>query len=101
MSQVEMNPAWHQVKLRGFCKEKGIHVTAWSPLGANGAFWGSLAVVDNPILKEISTAKGKSLAQVECYSSLNHNTLIAFGYVWKNDFKMAGPTIQMFHSLGD
>ncbi|CBI22986.3 unnamed protein product, partial [Vitis vinifera] len=64
VNQVEMNPAWHHVKLRGFCKEKGIHVTAWSPLGANGAFWGSLAVVDNPILKEISTAKGKSLAQV-------------------------------------
>ena len=62
--QVEMNAAWQQAKLREFCREKGIHVSAWSPLGANGAFWGSLAVVESPILKEISAAKGRSLAQV-------------------------------------
>ncbi|KAJ9699616.1 hypothetical protein PVL29_005471 [Vitis rotundifolia] len=64
VNQVEMNAAWQQVKLREFCREKGIHVSAWSPLGANGAIWGSLAVVENPLLKEISAAKGKSLAQV-------------------------------------
>ncbi|KAJ9699617.1 hypothetical protein PVL29_005471 [Vitis rotundifolia] len=64
VNQVEMNAAWQQVKLREFCREKGIHVGAWSPLGANGAFWGSLAVVESPILKEISAAKGRSLAQV-------------------------------------
>ncbi|KAL6344073.1 hypothetical protein AAG906_027846 [Vitis piasezkii] len=63
VNQVEMNAAWQQVKLREFCREKGIHVSAWSPLGANGAIWGSLAVVENPLLKEISAAKGKSLAQ--------------------------------------
>ncbi|KAJ9674295.1 hypothetical protein PVL29_023694 [Vitis rotundifolia] len=64
VNQVEMNAAWQQVKLREFCREKGIHVSAWSPLGANGASWGSLAVVENPLLKELSAAKGKSLAQV-------------------------------------
>ncbi|CBI22984.3 unnamed protein product, partial [Vitis vinifera] len=64
VNQVEMNAAWQQAKLREFCREKGIHVSAWSPLGANGAFWGSLAVVESPILKEISAAKGRSLAQV-------------------------------------
>ncbi|RVW99172.1 Methylecgonone reductase [Vitis vinifera] len=64
VNQVEMNAAWQQVKLREFCREKGIHVSAWSPLGANGAIWGSLAVVENPLLKEISAAKGKSLAQL-------------------------------------
>ncbi|KAK9277910.1 hypothetical protein L1049_027467 [Liquidambar formosana] len=64
VNQVEMNPAWQQGKLREFCKEKGIHVCAWSPLGANGAFWGSLAVTESPILKDIAAAKGKSLAQV-------------------------------------
>lgn len=59
-----MNAAWQQVKLREFCREKGIQVSAWSPLGANGAIWGSLAVVENPLLKQISATRGKSLPQV-------------------------------------
>ncbi|CAJ1952181.1 unnamed protein product [Sphenostylis stenocarpa] len=62
--QVEMNAAWSQENLRKFCKEEGIHVSAWSPLGANGAVWGSLAVMDSPILKDIAVKKGKSVAQV-------------------------------------
>ncbi|XP_039683025.1 protein REDOX 2 [Medicago truncatula] len=62
--QVEMNAAWHQEYLRKFCKEKGIHVSAWSPLGANGAPWGSLAVMDNPIIKDIAISSGKAIAQV-------------------------------------
>ncbi|XP_058078327.1 non-functional NADPH-dependent codeinone reductase 2-like [Magnolia sinica] len=64
VNQVEMNPAWQQSKLREFCNEHGIHVSAWSPLGANGAYWGSLAVMESPILKQIANAKGKSIAQV-------------------------------------
>ncbi|KAF8407548.1 hypothetical protein HHK36_006682 [Tetracentron sinense] len=64
VNQVELNPAWQQRKLIDFCKEKGIHVSAWSPLGANGASWGTSAVMDSPILKEIALAKGKTVAQV-------------------------------------
>ncbi|KAF8378843.1 hypothetical protein HHK36_030192 [Tetracentron sinense] len=64
VNQVEMNPAWQQRKLRDFCKEKGIQLSAWSPLGANGAPWGSLAVMESPILKDIALAKGKSVAQI-------------------------------------
>ncbi|KAJ4947990.1 hypothetical protein NE237_000056 [Protea cynaroides] len=64
VNQVEMNPAWHQKKLRKFCDENGIHVSAWSPLGANGAYWGSLAVMKSPVLEEISMTKGKSIAQI-------------------------------------
>nr|DAD30299.1 TPA_asm: hypothetical protein HUJ06_009150 [Nelumbo nucifera] len=64
VNQVEMNPAWQQNELREFCKENGIHVCAWSPLAANGASWGSLAVMESPILKDIAMAKGKSLAQI-------------------------------------
>ena len=59
-----MNVAWQQEKLLEFCKEKGIHVSAWSPLGANGASWGSLAVMESPILEEIAAAKVNSVAQV-------------------------------------
>ncbi|XP_058078329.1 non-functional NADPH-dependent codeinone reductase 2-like [Magnolia sinica] len=64
VNQVEMNAAWQQRKLREFCNEHGIHVSAWSPLGANGAYWGSLAVMESPILKQIAHARGKSIAQV-------------------------------------
>lgn len=60
-----MNPSWHQGKLREFCKQKGIQVSAWSPLGAYKVFWGSSAVMENPILQEIAVARNKSVAQVQ------------------------------------
>ncbi|KAI6694266.1 hypothetical protein NL676_021976 [Syzygium grande] len=63
VNQVEMNVACQQEKLREYCREKGIHVSAWSPLAANGAPWGSLAVMESPLLKEIVAAKGKTVAQ--------------------------------------
>ncbi|CAJ2667260.1 unnamed protein product [Trifolium pratense] len=44
--------------------QKGIHVCAWSPLGAYKVFWGSNAVMKNPILQEIAAARKKSVAQI-------------------------------------
>ncbi|KAJ4973653.1 hypothetical protein NE237_006827 [Protea cynaroides] len=64
VNQVELNAAWRQRKLRDFCNENGIKVSACSPLGANGAFWGSFAVMKSPILKDIAMAKEKSIAQI-------------------------------------
>jgi diketogulonate reductase-like aldo/keto reductase len=64
INQVEMNPSWQQGKLREFCKQKGIHVSAWSPLGGYKLSWGSSAVMENPILREIAEAKKKSVAQI-------------------------------------
>ena len=61
---MEINPHWQQKKLREYCTEKGIHVTAFSPLGARGTPWGSNRVMECPILKEIAEAKGKTVAQV-------------------------------------
>jgi diketogulonate reductase-like aldo/keto reductase len=63
--QVEMNVAWQQGNLRKFSQEKGIHMSAWSPLGANGALWGSLAVMESPMLKDIAITTGKSVPQVK------------------------------------
>lgn len=60
-----MHVAWRQEKLREFCTEKGIHVTAWSPLSGNGnPIWGSYSVMHSPILKEIARERGKTVAQV-------------------------------------
>ncbi|KAK4376657.1 hypothetical protein RND71_002953 [Anisodus tanguticus] len=64
-NQVEMHVTWRQDKMLEFCREKGIQVSAWSPLGANGIpFWGNHAVMQNPVLKDIAIHKQKSIAQV-------------------------------------
>ncbi|KAK7411619.1 hypothetical protein VNO78_03054 [Psophocarpus tetragonolobus] len=64
VNQVELNPTWQQKKLREFCEAKGIIITAYSPLGAAGAVWGSDRVMENELLKQIAEAHGKSVAQV-------------------------------------
>lgn len=58
VNQVEINVAWQQQKLLEYCKEKGVHVSAYSPLGSKGASWNS------PIINDIATAKQKSIPQV-------------------------------------
>ncbi|KAK9091290.1 hypothetical protein Sjap_024467 [Stephania japonica] len=62
VNQVEMHPAMQQKKLRELCKEKGIHVSAYSPLG--GKEWGFDVVLGNELLKEIAQNKKKSVAQI-------------------------------------
>lgn len=64
VNQVEMHPVWQQRKLIHFCKEKGIQVTAFSPLGANGAPWGTKNVMECNVLKEIASERKKSLPQI-------------------------------------
>lgn len=61
--QVEINPVWQQRKLREFCREKGIQLCAYSPLGAKGTHWGSDSVMDSGVLHEIAKSKGKTVAQ--------------------------------------
>ncbi|PON79248.1 Aldo/keto reductase [Parasponia andersonii] len=65
VNQVEMNPVWQQKKLTEFCKEKGILITAYSPLGGNrDGFWLTNRVIDCEVLKEIANARGKTIAQI-------------------------------------
>ena len=64
MHKVEVNPMWQQKELREFCKHKGIHVTAYSPLGANNTGWGDNRILASDVLQEIALAKGKTVAQV-------------------------------------
>ncbi|GKV51048.1 hypothetical protein SLEP1_g57724, partial [Rubroshorea leprosula] len=62
-TSVEMNPLWQQKKLREFYKATNVIVTAFSPLGAIGTWWGSNHVLANETLKEIAKAHGKIVAQ--------------------------------------
>lgn len=64
VNQVEMHPKWQQEKLREACRKANIHVSAWSPLGAPGTPWGSVAILDDPSIKEIALKHGKTPAQV-------------------------------------
>ncbi|CAN1334034.1 Protein REDOX 2 [Linum perenne] len=57
VNQVEMNVGWQQKELVELCKQKGVQVCAWSPLG-------SFSVMKSPVLQEIAEAKGKSVSQV-------------------------------------
>ncbi|MCL7023490.1 hypothetical protein MKW94_001479 [Papaver nudicaule] len=66
VNQVETNPVWQNLKLREFCKAKGVVVTAYSPLGASEMPW---PLAPNPVreaheLHEIAKARGKTHAQV-------------------------------------
>ncbi|GFZ21306.1 NAD(P)-linked oxidoreductase superfamily protein [Actinidia rufa] len=61
---VEMNPLWQQKKLREFCERNGIHVTAYSPLGANGTIWGSSQVMECEVLNDIAKARQRTIARV-------------------------------------
>ncbi|PRQ30361.1 putative oxidoreductase [Rosa chinensis] len=64
VNQVEMSPFWQQKKLRDFCKANGIVVTAFPPLGAIGASWGTNHVLESKVLNEIAEARGKTVVQV-------------------------------------
>ncbi|WVZ57941.1 hypothetical protein U9M48_008269 [Paspalum notatum var. saurae] len=64
VNQVEVHPYCRQKKLRAFCKEKGIQVCAYSPLGGKGTVWANNSVMNSPVLKQIAQDRGKTVAQV-------------------------------------
>nr|GEV01683.1 hypothetical protein [Tanacetum cinerariifolium] len=62
--KIEMNPLWQQKNLTKFCKQNGILVTAYSPLGAVGNnAWGHNGVMECDVLQDISKSKGRTVAQ--------------------------------------
>jgi diketogulonate reductase-like aldo/keto reductase len=69
--QVEMHPLWQQAKLRAYCKEKGILLSAYSPLGAVGYVHGTNDVITNPTIGEIAVKYGKTPAQVRFFPNLS------------------------------
>lgn len=57
VNQIEYHPGWTQPECVTYCKEMGIVVEAWSPLGRG-------RVLSNPVLEAIAAAHGKSVAQI-------------------------------------
>lgn len=69
VNQVELHPLLQQPQLLDFCREQGIHVTAYSPLGSldRPAFVKSAdapVLLDNPIIRSIAAGRGCTAAQV-------------------------------------
>ena len=57
VNQIEFHPGYTQPGLVEYCKQNGITVQAWSPLGSG-------AVLKDPLLMEIAAKYGKSVAQL-------------------------------------
>lgn len=64
VNQVELHPMWQQSKLRDFCNSKGIHLSAYSPIGSPGSSFVKVKVLDHPVVKQIAEKLGKTPAQV-------------------------------------
>lgn len=50
VNQVECHPEFPQIEMRDFCKQHGIKVSAFSPLGCSGA-----PLIKHPLVKEIAS----------------------------------------------
>ncbi|KAF7362466.1 Aldehyde reductase 1 [Mycena venus] len=61
-NQIEAHPLLQQDDLVAYCKEKNIHITAYSPLGNNSI--GEKMLTEEPVVQEIATKLGATPAQV-------------------------------------
>lgn len=59
VNQTEIQPLLPQDKLHAYCKAKGIHQTAFGPLGGSGS-----TLHENPIISKIAEARGTSTGNV-------------------------------------
>ncbi|XP_071089284.1 aldo-keto reductase family 1 member B1-like [Haliotis cracherodii] len=80
-NQVEINPYILNNKLISFCREKGIAITAYSPLGSSDhrCFRSDAAfrrLFDEPSLQELDKKYGKTVAQVVLRWGLQRDTIV-------------------------
>jgi alcohol dehydrogenase (NADP+) len=69
VDQVEMHPLLQQSELVSFCASRGIHITAWAPLGSadrpdSTKRSNAPVLLDNPVITSIAQSVGCTPAQV-------------------------------------
>ncbi|UPQ98615.1 NADP-dependent oxidoreductase [Chloropicon primus] len=78
--QVEVHPYWRQDSLLTYCQEKGIHVTAYSPLGSPDSSTmfqrKGPKLMDDPVLASVASKLNKSPAQCLIRWGIQHGTSI-------------------------
>ncbi|KAJ1686491.1 hypothetical protein LUZ63_017881 [Rhynchospora breviuscula] len=65
VNQVECHPVWRQEKLHALCQSKGVHLTAYSPLGSPGStFMKNNDILERSVVVSAAEKLGKTPAQV-------------------------------------
>ncbi len=67
--QTEFHPYINPVKVHAGCRERGIALTGYCPLGRG-------QLIDDPVLASIAAGKGKSPAQIALRWSLQHDGVV-------------------------
>ncbi|CAK9865014.1 unnamed protein product [Sphagnum jensenii] len=65
VNQVECHPVWQQKKLQPYLRSKGIHLSAYSPMGSGGSsFTEHIKVLDHPLLATLAKKYNKTPAEI-------------------------------------
>ena len=80
LNQIELHPYFPQLKLRQFCKDNGIAIESWSPIGGSGGA-GARASAEIPLLLQpdlvsIGKTYGKTPAQIVIRWHLQHDLIV-------------------------
>ncbi|KAJ9598314.1 hypothetical protein L9F63_010992, partial [Diploptera punctata] len=77
VNQIECHPYLNQSKLIAFCKERGIVITAYSPLGSPNAIAKETtpAPLQDPKLQQLAKKYKKSVAQIILRYLIQHGTV--------------------------
>jgi diketogulonate reductase-like aldo/keto reductase len=77
VNQVEAHPYLQQSKLLAYCKKRGVHFQAYSPLGSPGYKGdGEPTILEDPVLKQIAANHNVSAAQICIAWALQRGTSV-------------------------
>lgn len=68
VNQIELHPGWYPRDTVGYCNNHDIRVMAWAPLGRG-------ALADNELMRKISAAHSKTVAQISLRWEFQHGII--------------------------